>query len=76
MIEVVVYEVVIVLTKTSILLQYVTVFVVHRKRFFHIFIHIIIWGNAIFALIVTFLFIYRVSLTILTREKTPNSQND
>ena len=66
MVETILYEPAIVLVKTSILLQYVTVFVVHRKTFFHIFIHIIIWSNATFYIVITFLFIFRVSQAILT----------
>ena len=61
------YQPVIVLVKTSILLQYVTVFVVHRKNLFHCLVHVIIWGNAIFAIIITFLFIFRVSLATWTK---------
>lgn len=67
MVETILYQPVIVLVKTSILLQYVTVFVVHRKNFFHWLIHVIIWGNVIFSVIITFLFIFRVSLATLTK---------
>ena len=62
MVETILYEPAIVLVKVSILLQYVTLFVVHRKNFFHFLVHAIIWGNVIFYVVVTFLFIYRVSL--------------
>ena len=61
MVETILYEPVIVLVKTSILLQYVTVFVVHRKNLFHYLVHVVIWGNAIFYVIITFLYIFRVS---------------
>lgn len=62
MVESAFYDPAIVLVKISILLQYVTVFVVHRKSFFHYLIHVIIWGNVIFYVVVTFYFLFRVSL--------------
>lgn len=67
MVETILYEPIIVLVKTSILLQYVTVFVVCRRNFFHYLIHIIIWGNATFYVIITFLYIFRVGLASFKR---------
>lgn len=65
MVESILYQPVIFLIKISILLQFVTVFVANRGSFFHYLIHVIIWCNAVFYIIVTFLFIYRVSPTTL-----------
>lgn len=61
MIETIIYDPTIVLVKTSILLQYVTVFVAHRRNLFHYLIHILIWVNVIFYIGITFMFIFQVS---------------
>ena len=61
MIETIVYDPTIVLVKTSILLQYVTVFVAHRRNSFHYLIHILIWVNVIFYICITFTYIFQVS---------------
>ena len=63
MIEKLVYMPIIVFVKTSILLQYVTIFVVHRRSLFHFSIHILIWTNAIFYIIMAFLYLFEVSIT-------------
>lgn len=68
MVETILYDIPIVLVKVSILLQYVTVFVVHRKRFFHLLIHVIIWGNVILYAAITLAFVFRVSLAISTKQ--------
>ena len=47
-----------VLVKASILLQYITVFVVHRGSPFHILVHVVLWANVVFYLIDTFLVIF------------------
>ena len=61
MIATILYEPVAILVKVSILLQYVTVFVVHRKGVFHCLVHIIIWANVVFHVILLFLYLFRVS---------------
>lgn len=66
MIGTILYELVAVLVKVSILLQYVTVFVVHRKGVFHCLIHIIIWVNVVFLVIVLFRYLFRVSFPTFT----------
>lgn len=38
-----------------------------ERVFFHFLIHILIWGNVIFYVVATFLFIFRVSLAISTK---------
>ena len=57
-IESIIYCPIIVLVKVSILLQYVTFFVVHRWNLFHILIHILLWINVVFYTIDTFLVIF------------------
>ena len=61
MIETIVYDPTIVLVKTSILLQYVTVFVAHRRNLFHYLIHVLIWTNVVFYIAITFSYIFQVS---------------
>ena len=57
MVVTVIYNPTIVLVKVSILLQYVTLFVVHRRNFFHYAVHF----NVIFYIAVTFQLIFQVS---------------
>ena len=65
-VEKLVYMPIIVFVKTSILLQYVTVFVVHRRSLFHFGIHILIWANTIFYVLMAFLYLLEVSTTSKT----------
>ncbi|KAL8895218.1 MAG: hypothetical protein Q9207_008255, partial [Kuettlingeria erythrocarpa] len=58
-VETIIYDPTIVLVKTSILLQYVTLFVVHRKNFFHYTVHFLLWTNVIIYIVITFLFIFQ-----------------
>lgn len=73
MVEKLVYMPIIVFVKTSILLQYVTMFVVHRRSLFHFGIHSVIWANAIFYIIMAFLYLFEVSITVNTYLKTMRS---
>ena len=61
-----VYTPIIIFVKTSILLQYVTLFVVHRGSVFHLSIHILIWVNTVFYIVITFLYLFEVSITSKT----------
>lgn len=72
MVEFVIYEPTIVLVKTSILLQYVTVFVVHRRSLFHYAVHFVILVNATFYVIIMFLYIFRVRRTVPANWRRPN----
>ena len=49
-----------ILVKVSILLQYITLFVVNRGSAFHYVIHMVIWTNVVFYTIVFFLVIFQV----------------
>ena len=64
---------IIIFVKTSILLQYVTIFVVHRRSLFHFNIHLLIWVNTIFYIAVTFLYLFEVSITSQTCVNTVES---
>ena len=68
-----VYLPIIVFVKTSILLQYVTIFVVHRRNLFHYGIHILIWVNALFYIAVALQYIFAVSITSKTCVNTVES---
>ena len=63
-IESTIYCPIIVIVKISILLQYVTVFVVHRGSTFHYTVHGLIWANVTYYTIATFLHIFHVSISI------------
>ncbi|KAL8734451.1 MAG: hypothetical protein Q9181_003189 [Wetmoreana brouardii] len=58
MVETVIYNPTIIFVKTSILLQYITVFVAHRRNFFHYACHILIWVNVLFYTIMTFSYMF------------------
>ena len=64
-VETILYDPTIVLVKASILLQYVTVFVAHRRNFFHYAIHFLIWANIIFYIIITFWYIFQVGTLVV-----------
>ena len=64
-IELTIYNPIIVLVKVSILLQYITLFVVHRGTFFHYFVHVLIWTNIFYYTLTTLLFIFEVSFSFL-----------
>ncbi|CAL8582622.1 hypothetical protein XPA_008276 [Xanthoria parietina] len=57
-VETIIYDPIIVLVKISILLQYVTLFVVHRRNLFHYAIHLTIWIIVLFYIAVTFMYIF------------------
>ncbi|KAM0802187.1 hypothetical protein BDR22DRAFT_971639 [Usnea florida] len=57
-VELTIYNPIIVLVKVSILLQYITLFVVHRGTFFHYFVHVLIWTNIFYYTLTTLLFIF------------------
>lgn len=61
MVEIIIYDPTIVLVKISILLQYVTVFVAHRRNLLHYLIHVLIWANVAFYIAITFSYIFSVS---------------
>ena len=61
MVETVVYDPTIVFIKISILLQYVSIFVAHRRNRFHYGCHVLIWVIVIFYVIITFRYIFQVS---------------
>ena len=52
---------IVILVKVSILLQYITIFVVNRGNAFHYIIRIILWTNVVFYTIVFFLVVFQVS---------------
>lgn len=55
------YDPTIVFIKTSILLQYVSIFVAHRRNLFHYGCHVLIWVIVMFYVIITFLYIFQVN---------------
>ncbi|KAL8648073.1 MAG: hypothetical protein Q9226_006152 [Calogaya cf. arnoldii] len=57
-VETIIYDPIIVLVKISILLQYVTLFVAHRRSVFHYTIHATIWIIVLFYIAVTFVYIF------------------
>ena len=57
-VESTIYCPIIVLVKVSILLQYISIFVVHRGNIFHIIVHVLLWINVVFYTIDTFLVIF------------------
>ncbi|KAL8669878.1 MAG: hypothetical protein Q9168_005551 [Polycauliona sp. 1 TL-2023] len=59
-VETIIYDPIIVLVKISILLQYVTLFVAHRRNLFHYAIHITIWIIVLFYTAVTFVYTFSV----------------
>ena len=65
-VEKLVYMPIIVFVKTSILLQYVTIFVVHRRNLFHFGLHVLIWTNSIFYVVMAFVYLFEVSTTSKT----------
>ena len=64
-IEFIIYGPIIVIVKTSILLQYITLFVTHRGSAFHYTVHCVIWINVVFYTIISLLDIFGVSNNIL-----------
>lgn len=56
-----IYNPIIVMVKVSILLQYITIFVVHRGTFFHYIVQILIWTNVLYYTLTTLMFIFEVS---------------
>lgn len=71
MIETVIYGPTITFIKTSILLQYITVFVTHRRDFFHYTCHVLIWANVLFYTISTFTYLFEVSFPAWRLLRTP-----
>ena len=67
MVATVIYDITIVLAKTSILLQYITIFVVHRKNRFHYICHAFIAANVVMYIIVIFLYIFEVCFVFWNR---------
>lgn len=59
-VESVMYCPIVILVKVSILLQYVSIFVVNRGNTFHYIVHLILWLNVIFYTIVFFLVTFQV----------------
>ena len=57
-VESTIYCPIITLVKVSILLQYITIFVVHRGGLFHMMVHILLWTNVVFYLVLTLLVIF------------------
>ena len=51
---------IVVLVKVSILLQYITIFVVNRGNVFHYSVHAVLWTNIVFYTIVFFLVVFQV----------------
>ena len=67
MVATVIYDITIVLAKTSILLQYITIFVVHRQNLFHYTCQAFIGANIITYVIIIFLYIFEVILAFWNR---------
>lgn len=65
MVESTIYCPIIVLVKVSILLQYITVFVVHRGNAFHIMVHVLLWTNVVF---------YTIDVLLVTFECKPRAK--
>ncbi|KAL8999893.1 MAG: hypothetical protein Q9169_001298 [Polycauliona sp. 2 TL-2023] len=57
-VETIIYDPIIVMVKISILLQYVTLFVVHRRSVFHYTIHVTIWIIVLFYIAATFVYAF------------------
>ncbi|KAL8706502.1 MAG: hypothetical protein Q9201_000434 [Fulgogasparrea decipioides] len=58
MVETVIYNPTIIFVKISILLQYITLFVAHRRNLFHYACHVLIWVNVLFYTIMTFSYVF------------------
>lgn len=71
MVATVIYDITIVLAKTSILLQYITIFVVHRKNLFHYTCQAFIGANIIIYIIIIFLYIFEVIPSFWNRYGDP-----
>ena len=59
-IESVMYCPIVILVKVSILLQYISIFVVNRGNTFHYVVHLVLWSNVGFYTIVFFLVMFQV----------------
>lgn len=71
MVATVIYDITIVLAKTSILLQYITIFVVHGQNLFHYTCQAFIGANVIIYVIIIFLYIFEVISSSLNRYGDP-----
>ena len=64
-IEEAIYLPIMMIVKVSILLQYITLFVIHRGTAFHYTVHGLIWTNILYYTIATVIFVTEVSNSIL-----------
>ena len=64
-IESAIYLPIMMIIKVSILLQYLTLFVVHRGTAFHYTVHGLLWTNVLYYTIATVIFVTEVSNSIL-----------
>ena len=63
-IESAIYLPIMMTVKVSILLQYITLFVIHRRTAFHYTVHGLIWTNVLYYTIATVIFVTEVSNSI------------
>ena len=64
-IEEAIYLPIMMTVKVSILLQYITIFVIHRATVFHYTVQALIWTNVLYYTIATVIFVTEVSNSIL-----------
>ena len=64
-IEEAIYLPIMMTVKVSILLQYITLFVIHRATAFHYTVQALIWTNVLYYTIATVIFVTEVSNSIL-----------